>query len=562
MNSISALFSRASRGLAVVALLALAGPGVGWGATYVVDGGNAQASDDGPGNQANPFRTIGRATGKLQPGDTVWIKAGAYRETVRLEANGTAEQPITLAAAPGDEGKAVITGSDLVTDWQRPTEAMWTTPWHHTLDSHYPADWITTFAMADYGPYAKRCEMVFVDGQPLQQVLATGLLRQGTFVVDEPRHLLRMAPAPGQEVKQVEVAVRQEGLKIHGRFLHVRGLSVIHVANTYEAAAMDVAGDDNVVENCRIEWNNLDGLRLGGHRLRATGNVASHNGDCGIHASIDDSRLENNTTSDNSWRMGPGWHEGGIKVVGIQPANNVIVGHVAKNNRGAGIWFDSCGPNNRVERCWLEGNLIAGLEFEACLGGNQVAVNNVICKTRPIADAMHPKGDGAGILIYESGGVKIQNNTIVGNARSGIALVGGQRENGAYCANLEIYNNIIADNGTAGLTYWFWGKATKPETLASHRSDYNLWYQPQGKLAILLTSQPADLPQLQTATGQEAHSLSGEPKFTAADKGDYRLLPDSPAIARGLRIEDVSDDYTGQARSAQGGPDLGAYEHR
>src|SRR6202012_1580100 len=109
-------------------------------------------------------------TQSLQPGDQVQIKAGTYRESTNFKASGTAEQPIAIAAFPGDEGKVIITGSDLITDWKRTTEVVWTTPWANNFDSHYPDSWITKFGFADYGPYAKRCEMVFLNGNPLTQV--------------------------------------------------------------------------------------------------------------------------------------------------------------------------------------------------------------------------------------------------------------------------------------------------------------------------------------------------------------------------------------------------------
>ena len=215
-------------------------------------------------------------------------------------------------------------------------------------------------------------------------------------------------------------------------------------------------GDDNVVENCHVDWNNLDGLRLEGRRIRAVGNVCDHNGETGMILSIQDSRMENNETNENAWRYGPGWAEGGVKCIGGNPSGNTFIRHVAKNNLGAGIWLDTCGGNNRIERCWLEGNEIAGLEFEACLGEN-FAANNVISKTREIPNALYPEAGGAGILLYESGGITLCNNTLVKNERAGIIFAGSRRGNGGSCANETIFNNILAYNGVGGVTFWVWG---------------------------------------------------------------------------------------------------------
>jgi hypothetical protein len=65
---------------------------------YVAPSGN----DAGPGTEAQPWRTIKAAGKRLQPGDTVYIKAGTYRERVIPSRSGTPGKPITYAAFPGD----------------------------------------------------------------------------------------------------------------------------------------------------------------------------------------------------------------------------------------------------------------------------------------------------------------------------------------------------------------------------------------------------------------------------------------------------------------------------
>lgn len=76
-------------------------------ATYYVDAYNRFAHDSNPGTEAWPWKTIGKATSLLRPGDTVFIKAGIYRETVILSKSGTNTKSIKIMAYPGDEGKAI-----------------------------------------------------------------------------------------------------------------------------------------------------------------------------------------------------------------------------------------------------------------------------------------------------------------------------------------------------------------------------------------------------------------------------------------------------------------------
>jgi len=90
-----------------------------WAGAYYVDGENRLANDGNPGTEAQPFKTIGRGVQSLQPGDTLLIKAGTYRETVILSRSGTQAKPIKIRAFPGDEGKVIINAAEPVTYWHK-----------------------------------------------------------------------------------------------------------------------------------------------------------------------------------------------------------------------------------------------------------------------------------------------------------------------------------------------------------------------------------------------------------------------------------------------------------
>jgi MYXO-CTERM domain-containing protein len=65
---------------------------------YVATTGN----DGNPGNQAQPFRTIRKAVGVANPGDTVFVGSGTYTGAVNLTRSGTATAWITISAFPGE----------------------------------------------------------------------------------------------------------------------------------------------------------------------------------------------------------------------------------------------------------------------------------------------------------------------------------------------------------------------------------------------------------------------------------------------------------------------------
>ncbi len=87
-------------------------------------------SDHADGCAERPFRTINRAAGVAQPGDTVVVHAGEYREWVKPRHGGLSDsRRITYEAAPGEH--VVIKGSERVTGW----EPLGGTVWRATVDN-------------------------------------------------------------------------------------------------------------------------------------------------------------------------------------------------------------------------------------------------------------------------------------------------------------------------------------------------------------------------------------------------------------------------------------------
>jgi len=103
-----------------------AGPGgrtlgaLAWPNVYYVDSRHPGADDEGFGYPGWPFRTVKAALAVAQPGETIVLRGGTYRECIRPQADG-----ITLRVAKGE--KAVVTGADLVSGWQRDGDS-WSAP--------------------------------------------------------------------------------------------------------------------------------------------------------------------------------------------------------------------------------------------------------------------------------------------------------------------------------------------------------------------------------------------------------------------------------------------------
>jgi hypothetical protein len=70
-----------------------------------------QGNDTHPGSPGEPWRTIQHAADAVNPGDTVTVRAGAYKEAVSFSRSGTQEAPITFAVTPGE--RATVQGLKL-----------------------------------------------------------------------------------------------------------------------------------------------------------------------------------------------------------------------------------------------------------------------------------------------------------------------------------------------------------------------------------------------------------------------------------------------------------------
>ncbi len=73
------------------------------GTTYYVATNAANASDTNPGTSTAPWKTLTKAGNTARAGDTVYVKAGTYNETLRPVNSGAAGAMITFKAYPGDE---------------------------------------------------------------------------------------------------------------------------------------------------------------------------------------------------------------------------------------------------------------------------------------------------------------------------------------------------------------------------------------------------------------------------------------------------------------------------
>ncbi len=479
--------------------------------------------DSAPGTQAAPVRTIQRAAELAQPGDTVLVAPGIYRERVAPPRGGTNDAPIVFRSQVAQG--AVVRGSDV---WRPQWEAGAPGVWAGLLEESLFTDtahrdganpFRVPFASTPYGregrPERERglpmadptlvytLGQVFVDGAPFEQapMEAEFLAKARTWRYDASTSKLALHFAEGQSPDKhtVEVTTRRRLFAPHQRrlgFITVEGFTFEHCGNQYPTNFWEAAhpewqqagavgtrsGNHWVIRNNVIRWAAGIGLDLGcegsadadletGDNGRATGaghhlvegNWIADNGAAGT-ASYNGSNLQlrGNVVERNNNLLFTGkkrWESAGIKL--HNPSHSVIEGNLVRDNRGKwGIWLDGGGGDGtRVERNVVLNHEV-GLDFEIGSAKPCLVANNVFID------------NAVAVGTRESGGVTIAHNLILGASKAGVAFTIERHRTGNWnAAHNALFNNLFI--GGTGLFL----QLTTPDEVRSEdrRLDFNLY---------------------------------------------------------------------------------------
>jgi hypothetical protein len=158
------------------------------------------------------------------------------------------------------------------------------------------------------------------------------------------------------------------------------------------------------------------------------------------------------------------------------------------------------------------------------------------------------------------------NNTIRGNVftdiNAYIMLIGTQ------ALNTSFYNNVI--NRAKECLNFGHGNGTSPTTKVYNNTFYNTGngpYKcfPQKGYGNIPSDQAAVVKnnifyQVTVNGTLPASNFIGDPKFVNPAQDNFKLQEGSPAIDKGITLNEVPDDIEGNKRPAGGGYDIGAYE--
>ncbi len=377
------------------------------GKTYVVDNRAVNASDENPGTPADPLRTIQAGANLAQPGDTVLVKAGIYREEVVPPRGGTAPtKPITYLAASGEE--VSVRGSERITSWVDQGGGVWMVELKTTFFKGY-----NPFAMPVAGKWLHRRSGyrlgdVYCDGEALRQTMKTGDLRStpNTWYVD-PRFGYRNKTEfpgarrypdgkiaiwanfgdidPNEHLAEINARAacffpERTGLK----YVVIDGFDVRHVAPqwgdiyTLEKGAIGMKyGYGWTIRNCTITNSRNIGISMGvtnevpfprvlhegGHNIPPMdtlghhvirNNVIRRCGQTGIYGCYGavGSVIEGNVITETNYRSEWfGSNQAAIKIlfpIDVVIRDNLLVGMPGVRTNAKGIWLDWGSQNTRV----------------------------------------------------------------------------------------------------------------------------------------------------------------------------------------------------------------------
>lgn len=415
-------------------------------------------ADVGPGSAEQPFRTISRAAEQAQPGDTVTVHEGIYRERVNPPRGGTSdEQRIVYRAAPGE--KVFITGSEPVSGWKNVQNDTWMVklpnsffgdfnPYSDVLDGHW-------FRARDR---VHHTGSVYLNGvwrgeaatqDDVLKPAADDPLWFGK-VTDETTTIWAQFPAVNPNEELVEINARQtvffpEQAGIN--YITVRGFILRHAATPWSAPTQQQMGligphwsKGWIIEECEISHSITVGVQLGTTYLGDyPGNVHGNRG------------IMTDASESGAW------------------SKDKVGGHIVRRNRISHC--EAAGINGNMGGAFslIENNVISDIHVRCTFGGleqggiklhgaiDTIIRNNVVCHTRGECRAIWLDWLGQGAVIEGNVGFDNSNTDLYVEVTHGPTLIA----NNIFLSRRSV---VSTSRGTAFVNNYFAGSALISKT--------------------------------------------------------------------------------------------------
>ena len=485
--------------------------------TYYVNQSDPQASDNNPGSEELPFKTINRAAQVLQPGERVVVGEGIYRECVRPACGGTGpESMISYETAPGAE--VIIKGSELLnTQWV--ASFPWVkSPYDEVGPSTVEKIWMVNlpselFIIA-YNPFAicnypqvdempwwdlgtvfsdpksliyLQCRgLIFQDGRRLKQVRRYSdlFVNEGAFWVETHGLTIHVSPYEGINPNDAEweITTREQifaPVKYGLDYIRVKGFIMRYAGNGFpfpqRGAISTMHGNHWIIEDNQVEWVNAVGIDLtdqgmpqshsrdlfGYHIVR--GNILNDCGICGICGpGLRDTLIENNILRRNAWHDVERLAE--CAAMKLHTSQNLLVRRnlVIDMYHGTGIYLDMGNSNSRITQ-----NVVinTGSNNPDAPGPGTGGIYVEAAFSNMVDNNFVWGSETNGIYAFFTGNLVVAHNMIGNCAGAGVMLLDNPgRPAGNPGGGNQVLNNILVNNGLNVAFYQ-----------SDNSSDYNLF---------------------------------------------------------------------------------------
>ena len=372
-------------------------------------------SDSASGSHARPYLTINKAASIAQPGDTVSVHAGTYREWVKPIHGGTDDgKRITYRAAPGEE--ILIKGSERITSWTHQAGGVWKVELPNSFFGEYnPYALTVSGGWLNYGQWHHRGD-VYLNGEAFyERKTAQELIKaEHTWFCQVDENVTTIwanfgEANPNTELTEINVRESLFMPEITGlKYITVDGLHFMHAAANWAPPTLDLQmgavgprmGKHWIIENCTITNARCVGIILGhapgvdytdidaygDHIIR--NNVIRRCGQAGIAGRKGATRslISGNLIEDTNYRREfGGWETAAIKFhnsVDTVISGNLIRGVFRQEQGAFGIWIDFGNQGIRIT-----GNVIYNTEAATVfleMNHGPILVDNNVLIGQPI----------------------------------------------------------------------------------------------------------------------------------------------------------------------------------
>lgn len=528
-------------------------------ATYhVKPGGNDAASglDD-----ANAWASVAKVnTTPLAAGDQILFKAGGvYRDATLIPSgSGTSANRIVYGSY-GSGAKPVLTTAIVLPS----------------------SGWTTVGADVYSRPLATATRLVTVDNTYMVRASSVAALLPGRYFWDATTGTLYVkdtAGSPNTTGKIYEAAQRDHVIvSTAGRdyltFQNLRlekaslGLAVVESTSnyhTFDGCEFFASSSNTMRAGSGIHANNADGLRLLNSRM------SYHEGD-GIYVQNSDNVEVTANEIDHLFDVGGDNGPDCIQLNGLKGTlnnfivkDNVVRRETNTTNKGCII----------VERG--AGGLISGNRVYKGAFGIAVYTNDTVVEYNYLEGV----GNASALRMWENRSqtnVTLRYNIVNTCQHTGLVLGNGTNLPKTPMANIRVYNNLFY-NTQWGVTFavpvsgefknniiWStWNvRYTVSEIIAGETfvSNNNI-IQTRGTSTMInwLGTGFADFAAYQTASGQDANSLTATPAWAAPTSGDFHPQPGSPTIDAGSSLG-ATTDFDGNPAPQGASTDIGPFEY-